>query len=104
MPPRVVMYWALQLGVCLETRVVGLSQLDWMEVLFVGLTLSRHELEDDLELLGLLLFRNEVKPDSARYIDVLKTGGVDNVMITGDSVYNGAAVARKVGIIPHGYR
>ncbi|KAF4664620.1 hypothetical protein FOL47_005043 [Perkinsus chesapeaki] len=69
-----------------------------------GATLPRHELEDDLELLGLLLFRNEVKPDSARYIDVLKTGGVDSVMITGDSVYNGAAVARKVGIIPPSYR
>ncbi|KAF4664619.1 hypothetical protein FOL47_005042 [Perkinsus chesapeaki] len=66
--------------------------------------LPRHEVESGMSLLGLLLFRNELKPDSSRHIDCLRAGGVDSVMITGDSVLTGATVARKVGIIPRGHR
>ncbi|KAF4754896.1 hypothetical protein FOZ62_024213 [Perkinsus olseni] len=65
-----------------------------------GRSAPRQELESELSLLGLLLFRNELKPDSSRHISCLKAGGIDSVMITGDSVLTGATVARKVGIIP----
>ncbi|EER13408.1 P-type ATPase3, putative, partial [Perkinsus marinus ATCC 50983] len=65
---------------------------------------SRQELESGLSLLGLLLFRNELKPDSKRHIECLKAGGIDSVMITGDSVLTGATVGRKVGIIPRADR
>ncbi|KAF4695042.1 hypothetical protein FOZ60_006164 [Perkinsus olseni] len=65
-----------------------------------GRSAPRQELESELSLLGLLLFRNELKPDSSRHISCLKAGGIDSVMITGDSVLTGATVARKVGVIP----
>ncbi|EER00409.1 cation-transporting ATPase, putative, partial [Perkinsus marinus ATCC 50983] len=69
-----------------------------------GRSASRQELESGLSLLGLLLFRNELKPDSKRHIECLKAGGIDSVMITGDSVLTGATVGRKVGIIPRADR
>ncbi|KAF4724234.1 hypothetical protein FOZ63_012922, partial [Perkinsus olseni] len=50
-----------------------------------GRSAPRQELESELSLLGLLLFRNELKPDSSRHISCLKAGGIDSVMITGDS-------------------
>ena len=51
--------------------------------------LPREELESDLELVGLLLFRNDLKEDSAKAIFDLKQGATRVVMITGDSVEAG---------------
>jgi magnesium-transporting ATPase (P-type) len=38
--------------------------------------ISRDELEKDLEFLALILFRNELKPDSRSAIEALKAGEV----------------------------
>jgi magnesium-transporting ATPase (P-type) len=62
--------------------------------------LHRDDIETGLEFLGLLLLRNEVKADSASAIAEIKSAGMDCAMLTGDSVYTGATVARQVGIIP----
>ena len=61
--------------------------------------LDRGELEHDLMFAGLILFRNEVKADSKAAINELQAAGISVRMMTGDSVYTGAAVARQVGII-----
>ena len=62
--------------------------------------LRREDVESDLICEGLLLFRNEVKPDSRQAIGELEAAGISVAMMTGDSVLTGAAVARTVGIIP----
>ena len=62
--------------------------------------MPRQELESGLELCGLLLFRNDVKEDSAEAISLLKKGATRTVMITGDSVEAGIGVARAVDILP----
>lgn len=65
---------------------------------------DRNSLESGLAFLGLLLFRNEMKPDSADAVQQLKEGGVRNLMCTGDNALTGAAIARTCGMIAEGTR
>lgn len=60
---------------------------------------SRDEVEEDLHLCSLLLFRNELKEDSAAAIEELKAGDVRCVMITGDNARCGYYIARKSKMI-----
>ena len=55
-------------------------------------------------MVGLFVFRNEPKHDSADAMHELRRGGIDCVMVTGDSALTGAAVARTVGIVPKGHK
>jgi cation-transporting ATPase 13A3/4/5 len=64
--------------------------------------LVREEVEKDLKFAGLILFRNELKPDSIDAISELQSAGVAVRMMTGDSVHTGVAVAKTVGMIPKG--
>lgn len=96
--------------------------------------LTRAEAEQGLGLIGLLLFRNEPKADSAAAIAELRAGGVECVMVrratprgpawpratkgwrvrdarrwrawqvTGDSALTGVAIAEATDIIPAGHR
>ncbi len=61
----------------------------------------RADLEHSLDFLGLLLFKNEVKPDSAAAVEVLKEGGIKPLIITGDNVCTGLKIAETVGIVNH---
>ncbi|EER03922.1 P-type ATPase, putative [Perkinsus marinus ATCC 50983] len=60
---------------------------------------KRDSFEFDLSMCGLLLFRNEMKPDSPAAIEALTAGNIRNVMCTGDNVLTGIAIARECGII-----
>merc|ERR1719174_1585885 len=60
------------------------------------------EVEKDLKFLGLLLFRNQLKPDSASAIAALRAGNIRTVMCTGDNVYTGVAIARECNLISAG--
>lgn len=61
--------------------------------------MTRDQLEADVEVCGLLLFRNEMKADSGEAIARLREGGIRSVMCTGDNELTGIAVARKCGIV-----
>ncbi|KAI9349302.1 hypothetical protein DFJ73DRAFT_789982 [Zopfochytrium polystomum] len=50
-------------------------------------------------MLGLCLFRNELKPDTADALDDLRDGGCRVVMITGDNADTAVFVARKCRMI-----
>ena len=62
-----------------------------------AITRDAAELGGDLSLLGLILFRNELKPDSADAMRALKAGDIRNVMLTGDNAQCGCYIARKIG-------
>jgi len=61
--------------------------------------LTRDDTEKQLNWLGLILFRNELKPDTAKAIKELKGGNVRCVMITGDNAQCGWYIAKKSGLV-----
>eukprot|EP00658_Telonema_sp_P-2_P012704 TRINITY_DN14834_c0_g1_i2.p1 TRINITY_DN14834_c0_g1~~TRINITY_DN14834_c0_g1_i2.p1 ORF type:complete len:1308 (+),score=380.72 TRINITY_DN14834_c0_g1_i2:208-4131(+) len=81
----------------LGMAVRHLGQLSPDEV--EGMTRDAAELEGPLTLIGLVLFRNELKPDSAEAMIELKAGDVRPIMLTGDNAQCGCYIARKVGMV-----
>ncbi|KAJ2068532.1 hypothetical protein GGI16_009541, partial [Coemansia sp. S142-1] len=65
---------------------------------------SQDDLEADCDLLGLLVFRNNLKPDTTNAIAELKRGSTRTVMITGDNALTGVFIARECGMVPQGNR
>jgi len=60
---------------------------------------SEVEVAGKLNLLGLLLFRNELKPDTAAAIAQLHAGDVRTVMVTGDNAQCGLYIAREANFL-----
>ncbi|KAJ3353378.1 hypothetical protein HDU83_006863 [Entophlyctis luteolus] len=52
-----------------------------------------------VQFIGLCMFRNELKPDTADALHELRYGGCRVVMITGDNIDTGVFVARQCGMI-----
>mmetsp|Transcript_59508 Transcript_59508/g.170801 ORF Transcript_59508/g.170801 Transcript_59508/m.170801 type:complete len:1448 (+) Transcript_59508:107-4450(+) len=63
---------------------------------------NREEVEKDLILLGLLLFKNPLRPDTRDTIELLKTGEVRSVMITGDAAGTAICIAREASLVAQG--
>ncbi|KAJ1927681.1 hypothetical protein IWQ60_002737, partial [Tieghemiomyces parasiticus] len=59
---------------------------------------TRDDLERDAALLGLVLFKNTLKLDTADAIAELKAGTTRTVMITGDTALTGAFIGRACGL------
>ena len=60
---------------------------------------NRSLIEGDLIFAGLILFSNEVKPDSSACIRELVQGGIECCIITGDSIATACSVAKSTGIV-----
>ncbi len=54
----------------------------------------RDDVEQGLTCIGLILFRNELKHDSAQALTLLREGDVRSIMITGDNAQTGYYVAK----------
>lgn len=63
---------------------------------------DRDSLENGLELLGLLIYRNELKPDTADALRKLREGMCRSVIITGDNALTGRYIAGEAGMVPDG--
>ncbi|KAI8362638.1 hypothetical protein BD560DRAFT_373869 [Blakeslea trispora] len=59
---------------------------------------TRDQMELDLSFLGLVLFKNQLKPDTADGIAELKRGDNRTIMITGDTALTGIYIARQCGM------
>ncbi|KAE8895609.1 putative cation-transporting ATPase 13A3 [Phytophthora fragariae] len=83
--------------------VLGLSYRelpsDWTHEQVVAFADNREAVDENLSLLGLILFRNELKYDTADAIAKLKGGDIRTVMITGDNAMCGCYIARKSGMV-----
>jgi len=64
-----------------------------------GQPIPRSLVESQLCFSGFLVFDCDLKADSKGVVKELKAAGLSVVMITGDSVYTAAEVARKLGIV-----
>eukprot|EP00300_Choanocystis_sp_HF-7_P024223 c25631_g1_i1.p1 GENE.c25631_g1_i1~~c25631_g1_i1.p1 ORF type:complete len:1297 (+),score=301.51 c25631_g1_i1:36-3926(+) len=60
---------------------------------------SRDDIEKDMTFLGLITFRNELKPDTVMALTELREGDVRIVMITGDHPLTAVFIARQCGLI-----
>ncbi|TMW55571.1 hypothetical protein Poli38472_010453 [Pythium oligandrum] len=83
--------------------VLGISfrelPAEWTDADVQALVADRDAVDQELSLLGLVLFRNELKPDTADAIAQLKAGDTRVVMITGDNAMCGCYIARQSGMI-----
>ncbi|EEY67512.1 cation-transporting ATPase, putative [Phytophthora infestans T30-4] len=83
--------------------VLGLSYRelpsDWTHEQVVEFANDREAVDESLSLLGLILFRNELKDDTADAIAKLKAGDIRTVMITGDNAMCGCYIARQSGMV-----
>ncbi|KAI9918223.1 hypothetical protein PsorP6_011522 [Peronosclerospora sorghi] len=83
--------------------VLGLSYRelprDWTHAEVVDFASDRDAVDESLSLLGLILFRNELKEDTSDAIAKLKGGDIRTVMITGDNAMCGCYIARESGMV-----
>ncbi|KAI8641895.1 hypothetical protein BD408DRAFT_345182 [Parasitella parasitica] len=61
---------------------------------------TRDQLESDLEFIGLVLFKNLLKQDTANAIQQIKQGNVRVVMITGDNALTGVFIGQQCNLVP----
>ncbi|GMT35846.1 hypothetical protein PFISCL1PPCAC_27143, partial [Pristionchus fissidentatus] len=61
--------------------------------------IARGQVEVDLELLGLVVLENRVKPETLGSINQLTRARIRTVMVTGDNLLTALSVARECGII-----
>ncbi|KAI7823668.1 hypothetical protein BX661DRAFT_186205 [Kickxella alabastrina] len=62
--------------------------------------MSQEDIESGCDFIGLLVFKNMLKPDSEQAISDLKGGSTRTIMITGDTALTGIYIARQSGMIP----
>ncbi|RLN38432.1 hypothetical protein BBJ28_00002064 [Nothophytophthora sp. Chile5] len=83
--------------------VLGLSYRelpsDWTTEQVDAFVSNRDAVDENLSLLGLILFRNELKEDTGAAIEQLKAGDIRVVMITGDNAMCGCYIARNSGMV-----
>ena len=60
---------------------------------------DRNKLEKNLSFLGFLLLENPLKNETKKVITQLDSAGINSVMITGDNLDTGLAVARQCRIV-----
>ena len=59
---------------------------------------SREECEKDLDFVGFLVFKNNLKHDSKDVIAELSAAEIKSVMVTGDSLETAIGIGREVGM------
>ncbi|KAI7902768.1 uncharacterized protein BX663DRAFT_552164 [Cokeromyces recurvatus] len=59
---------------------------------------KRDEMETDIHFLSLIIFKNQLKPDTSENIAELKRGDTRTIMITGDTALTGVYIARQCGM------
>ncbi|XP_030623586.1 cation-transporting ATPase 13A2-like [Chanos chanos] len=82
-------------------RVLGLAYKHF-DVQTDFSTIERTEVEGELQFLGLLVMKNQLKPESAGVISTLRQAQLRPVMVTGDNDLTAVNVARGCGMLsPH---
>ncbi|OQV13862.1 putative cation-transporting ATPase 13A3 [Hypsibius exemplaris] len=64
--------------------------------------LKREAVESELTFIGLLIMRNNLKPESAQVIGDLIASDIKTVMVTGDNMLTAISVGHDCGMIPKG--
>jgi predicted P-type ATPase len=62
--------------------------------------LNRDQVETNMTFLGLVVFENRVKPESAPVLEQLHQAHIRTLMITGDNIKTACSVAHTSGMVP----
>ncbi|KAI0223304.1 hypothetical protein L0F63_004993 [Massospora cicadina] len=65
---------------------------------------TREQMEEAINLIGLVVFKNKLKVDTRDAILELKDGATRTIMITGDTALTGIYISRACGMMPEGQR
>ncbi|PVU86784.1 hypothetical protein BB561_006554 [Smittium simulii] len=80
--------------------VLGLAQKSFKDISTSSIiNMDLDQVESDLSFLCLLVFNNNLKPDTADALKQIQEANTRNVMITGDATLTGIFIARKSGMI-----
>ncbi|KAF7725950.1 hypothetical protein EC973_009187 [Apophysomyces ossiformis] len=60
---------------------------------------TRDQMEENISFVGLIVFKNQLKPDTTDNIAELKRGATRTIMITGDTALTGVYIARQCGMV-----
>lgn len=63
---------------------------------------NRDQMEQNIDFVGLIVFKNQLKPDTTENIAELKRGATRTVMITGDTALTGVYISRQCGMTEPG--
>lgn len=81
----------------LAHREIDLDKIGGLEALR---NWSRDDMEKDIKFISLIIFKNQLKEDTAENIAELKRGATRTIMITGDTALTGVYIARQCGMAP----
>lgn len=62
-------------------------------------SITRESLEYDLEFVGTVNFKNQLRDESVAVIEELTEGDISSTMVTGDNTLTGICIAREAGLI-----
>jgi magnesium-transporting ATPase (P-type) len=62
-------------------------------------SITRDEIEKDLLFVGVINFKNILRPETAGVISHLEEGEVQCIMVTGDSIHTGIRIAKECGLV-----
>ena len=65
---------------------------------------NRDKLEQNIDFMGLIVFKNQLKDDTTENIMELKRGATRTIMITGDTALTGVYIGRQCGMVEEGSR
>ncbi|KAM9790632.1 polyamine-transporting ATPase 13A3-like isoform 1-T1 [Syngnathus typhle] len=72
------------------------SELSWSKLQ----SLSREQIETDMDFLGLIIMQNKIKEQTAVALLELRRANIRTLMVTGDNMLTAISVARDCGMIP----
>ena len=70
----------------------------------LAMELPRDEIESNLEFIGFITFKNNLKRTSCDVIRKLKIANLKSIMITGDYLETAVSVSKEVGIIDQNHQ
>ncbi|CAJ0586099.1 unnamed protein product, partial [Mesorhabditis spiculigera] len=80
-------------------RLIAVAKRDLVLSFAKAQKVPRHSVETGLELLGLIVMENRLKPQSLPVINELNRANIRAVMVTGDNLLTALSVGRECGII-----
>jgi cation-transporting ATPase 13A3/4/5 len=80
-------------------RLIALARRSLQMTFVKAQRVSRESVECDLELLGLVMLENRLKPQTVGVIHQLKKAHIRTIMVTGDNLLTAMSVARECGLL-----